>query len=80
VIGMFMNECMGKEKINVLRGFCLRVDLFTPIRGMGGGWGSWPPDWGGWAASPGPLLGDTSGCVWCGKRLVVVSRVMTGGL
>jgi hypothetical protein len=31
---------MEKEKINVLRGFCLRVGLFTPIRGMGGGWGS----------------------------------------
>jgi hypothetical protein len=50
------------------------------IRGMGGGRGSWPPDWGGWAGSPGPLRGDTSGCVWCGKRLVVVSRAMTGGL
>jgi hypothetical protein len=36
-----------KKKINVLRGFFLRVGLFTPIRGMGGGWGSWPPDWGG---------------------------------
>jgi hypothetical protein len=34
-----------KKKINVLRGFCLRVGLFTPMRGMGGGWGSWSPDW-----------------------------------
>ncbi len=80
MIGMFMNECMGKKKINVLRGFCLRIGLFTPIRGMGGGWGSWPPDWDGWAGSPDPLCGDTSGCVWCGKRLVVVSRAMKGGL
>jgi hypothetical protein len=69
-----------EKKINVLKGFCLRVGLFTPRWGMGGGWGSWPPDWVGWAGSPGPLRGDTSGCVWCGKRLVVVSRMMTGGL
>ena len=38
-----------KKKINVLKGFCLRVVLFIPIRGMGGGWGSWPPDWVGWS-------------------------------
>ncbi len=30
--------------------------------------------------SPGPLHSHTSGCVWCGKRLVVVSHTMTGGL
>ncbi len=36
-----------KKKINVLRGFCLRVDLFTSRWGIGGGWGSWTPDWGG---------------------------------
>ncbi len=30
--------------------------------------------------SPGPSLGHTSGRVWCGKRLVVVSLAMTGGL
>jgi hypothetical protein len=46
---------------------------------MGGGWGSWSPDWGGWEGSPDPFHGDTSGCVWCGKRLVVVSLTMTGG-
>ena len=26
------------------------------------------------SGSPGPLHGHTSGCVWCGKCLVVVSR------
>jgi hypothetical protein len=26
------------------------------------------------SGSPGPLQGHTSGCVWCGKCLVVVSR------
>ncbi len=36
-----------KKKINVLRGFCLRSGLFTPLWGTGGGWGSWPPDWAG---------------------------------
>jgi hypothetical protein len=46
---------------------------------MGGGWGSCPPDWDGWVGSPDTSCGDTSGCVWCGKRLVVVSREMTGG-
>ncbi len=38
---------LKKKKINVLKGFCLRVGLFTPMWGMGGGWGSCPPDWGG---------------------------------
>ncbi len=68
------------QKKNVLRAFCLRGGLFTPRWGMEGGWGSWPPDWGGWAGSPATSRGDTSGCFWCGKRLVVVSRAMTGGL
>ncbi len=36
-------------------------------------------DWGGWAGSPGPLCGHTSGWVWCGNHLVVVSHTMTGG-
>ena len=44
-----------KEKKNVLKGFYLRVGLFTIMRGMGGGWGSWPPDWGGWVGSPDPM-------------------------
>jgi hypothetical protein len=68
------------NKRNVLRGFCLRVGLFTSIRGMGGGWGSWSPDWDRSEGSPDQFHGHTSGCVWCGNRLVVVSHTMTGGL
>jgi hypothetical protein len=46
--------------------------FFTPVWGRWGRYAGWPPDWGGWTGSPDPLIGHTSGCVWCGERLVVV--------
>jgi hypothetical protein len=61
-------------------GFCLRVGLLTPVWGGKDRWVDWPPDWVGWSGSPVSLCGHTSGCVWCRKRSVTVSRTMTGGL
>ncbi len=37
-------------------------------------------DWGGWTGSPGPLRRHTSGCIWCGKCLVVVPTRWQEGL
>jgi hypothetical protein len=50
-----------KEKNKWPLGFCLRVDLFTPIQGRRGRWTGWFPDWDEWAYIPGPLHGHTSG-------------------
>ncbi len=61
-----------KKTFHVLWGCCLRVGFFTPVRGRWGRCVGWPPDWGGLAGGPGPWRGHTSGCVWCGERLVVV--------
>jgi hypothetical protein len=68
-----------KKKIHDLWESCLRVGFFTPVRGRKGRWGACPPDWDGWSGSPDPLSGYTSGCVWCGKLLVVVPAWWQGG-
>ncbi len=36
-----------KEKNKCPKGILTSGRFFTPIRGMGGGWGSWSPDWNG---------------------------------
>ncbi len=64
--------CEKKKTFHDLWESCLRTGFFTPVRGRWGRCVGWPPDWGGLAGGPDPLRGHTSGCVWCGERLVVV--------
>jgi hypothetical protein len=58
-ISMMMS--IKKKNFHGLSESWLRVGFLTPVRGTRGRWGGWPPDWGGWVGSPGPLRRHTSG-------------------